>query len=30
MTDNGTPPMRPRHSTLEEFSLDTNMKNRDH
>lgn len=28
--DNGTPPTLPRHPTLEEFPLDTDMKNRDH
>jgi hypothetical protein len=26
MTDNGTPPTLPRHPTLEEFPLDTDMK----
>jgi hypothetical protein len=28
--DNRTPPTLPRHPTLEEFPLDTDMKNRDH
>jgi len=30
MTDNGIPPTLPRHPTLKEFPLDTEMKNRDH
>jgi hypothetical protein len=30
MTDNGTPLTLPRHPTLEEFPLDTDMKNRDY
>jgi hypothetical protein len=30
MMDNGTPPTLPCHPTLEEFPLDTDMKNRDH
>ena len=29
MTDKSTPPTLPRHPMLEEFPLDTDMKNRD-